>query len=216
MAFSIKVPLIGLATLALGFAAPIESADAQFGGHGFRGGGGFHGGGFRGGGFRGGGFQGGGFRAGGFHPGWGGGVRPGWGGGIRPGFGYRPAVYARPAYGWGGYRPVNVWRPRYYGYRSPSYGYGYRYPSYGYGYPAYYGGYGYGYGYPGYGYYNDGGGAVVAGLIGGLAIGAIANAVNQPTYRRSYYRTASNCHDVRRRIVNRYGHVSHRWVQVCR
>jgi hypothetical protein len=126
--------------------------------------------------------------------GWGGGYR-GWGG---PGYGYRQA------YRWGygpGYRPA-------YG---PAYGYGYGPRPYWRGYrPAYYG---YGYGNP-YGYYQpyDNGGAVVAGLIGGLALGAIANAPR--TYRPVAYQP--RCWYQPRRIVNRYGALVVRQVRTCR
>jgi len=121
----------------------------------------------------------------------------------RPGFAYRGG-YVGPRYGWGG-----GYRPAYYG---PRYGRGYRTgywgPRYG-----YYGGY-----YP-YGYYRrsyDGGGAVVAGLIGGLALGAIINAATQPAYYRSaYYPAYNNCFYERRRIVTRTGNVIVRRVRTC-
>ena len=104
---------------------------------------------------------------------------------LRPGFAARPLY--RPIYG-GAYRP---WRGAYYPgvYRRAYYGsalWG------GYGYPY---GYGYGYGYPYYGGYYDNGGAVVAGLIGGLALGAIANAATHPVYR-----TAGDCFYERRQV----------------
>ncbi|MBM6594043.1 hypothetical protein [Microvirga pudoricolor] len=120
--------------------------------------------------------------------------RGGWGG---PGYGYRP-VY-RGGYGYG---------PAYYGYRPRPYWRGYARP-------AYYG-YGYGYGAP-YGYYRpyDSSGAVVAGLIGGLALGAIANQP-RPAYRPAYYRPASRCWYQPRRVVNRYGNVVVRQVRTCR
>jgi hypothetical protein len=126
--------------------------------------------------------------------------------GYYPGYGYRgwggPAYGYRPAYRWGygpGYRPA-------YG---PAYGYGPR--PYWRGYrPAYYG---YGYGNP-YGYYRpyDNGGAVVAGLIGGLALGAIANAPR--TYRPVAYQP--RCWYQPRRVVNRYGALVVRQVRTCR
>ncbi|WP_198411759.1 hypothetical protein [Microvirga flavescens] len=219
MAFSLRIPALGLAILAIGVAAPMGEAEAQHG-HFFHPGGmgGFHGGGFHGGGFRGGGFRGGGFPGGGFH---GGGFRAGGfrgggfhGGGFHgapfatgsigrvhaaPGFGYRPGIggyYGRP-YRWGGYYG------RYYGYR-PYYAYRYRYPyAYSYGYPYY----GY-YGYP-YDYYYDDSGAIAAGLIGGLALGAIASA-NHPAYYYPY-----GCHYERLRVVNAYHHVVVRRVRVC-
>jgi hypothetical protein len=111
-----------------------------------------------------------------------------------PRYGYRPAgAYYGPGYGWGGgYRGAN-WGPRYGGY--------YRY-----------GGYPYGY----YGRsYDNGGGAVAAGLIGGLALGAIANAATRPSYRRAYYPAYNNCFFERRRIVTRNGNAVFRRVRTC-
>jgi hypothetical protein len=136
------------------------------------------------------------YRGGGFY-----GPRYGWRGG------YRPAAYG-PRYGWrGGYRPA------YYG-GGYGWGGGYRRAYYGprYGYYGYYGG-----GYP-YGYYRrsyDGGGAVVAGLIGGLALGAIANAATQPYYRPAAYPAYSRCFFERRRIVTRNGNAVVRRVRTC-
>ena len=149
----------------------------------------------------------------------------GFGGGYRPAFGgyggyggyraYRPAF---GGYGYGGYRPA-------YG----GYGYGGYRPAYGgYGYggyrPAYFGGYrGYrpayypyrpysGYG---YGYYRrrNYGGAVAAGLIGGLALGALATA----PYAYPYYSepVGYDCYTVRRRFVDAWGRVFIRRTQVC-
>lgn len=118
---------------------------------------------------RGRGYGGGGFRGGGFHGGIGGprGYAPGRAIGVRPG-GYRPAAIGYPGVGRYGVRA-----PGYYGrvyggaYRPYSRGYygpGWRSP--------YYGGY-----YRGrYPYY---GGAVAAGVIGGLALGSL-------TYPYSY------------------------------
>lgn len=108
--------------------------------------------------------------------------------------GYRPAYYGRRYYG--GYRG---YRPAYYGYRR----------------------YGYPYGYYRRGYY--GGGAVAAGLIGGLALGTIASAAANPYYygypygyyRPAYYPSGGNCYLERRRIVNRYGRVVIRRVETC-
>lgn len=100
--------------------------------------------------------------------------------------------------------------PRYRGYRPAYYGrryYGYR--------PAYYGRRYYGYPYR---YYrrSSNGGAVAAGLVGGLALGAIASAASNPYYYRpAYYRPARTCFTERRRIVNRYGRVVVRRVQTC-
>jgi hypothetical protein len=142
-----------------------------------------------------------GFYPGGFNRGWGGPYR-GWGGPYR-GWG-GPAYGYRPAYRWG-YGPA--YRPAYgpYGYGPRPYWRGYR--------PAYYG-YGYGYGNP-YGYYGsyDNGGAVVAGLIGGLALGAIASAPR--AYRPVAYQPAVRCWYQPRRIVNRYGAVVVRQVRTC-
>jgi len=115
--------------------------------------------------------------------------------------GFRSAY--RPAYYGGGY-----------GYRSGFYG-----PRYGYR-PAYYGSRYYGGYYP-YGYrrsYN--GGAVAAGLIGGLALGAIASAATSPYYyggyySPAYYAPAQTCYIERRRFVDRYGRVGTRRVQTC-
>jgi hypothetical protein len=137
------------------------------------------------------------------------GFRPGAAGryfGAGYGGGFRPGGYYGPRYGgWGG-----GWRGGYYG---PRYGYGgwggyrraYWGPRYG-----YYGGY-----YPYYRRY-DNGGAVAAGLIGGLALGAIASAAANPYYYRpAYYDPARTCFMERRRIVNRYGRVVVRRVQTC-
>src|SRR5687768_8125662 len=92
-------------------------------------------------------------------------------------------------HGWG-YRPHHVYRV------SSGYYGGYR----GYSYPAYYGGYS-GYGYPAYGGYYPGhyyggpvyyrrrsnsGAALAAGLIGGIALGAILANASRP--HRAYYR----------------------------
>jgi hypothetical protein len=120
--------------------------------------------------------------------------------GAYPGYAprYRPVrAFHGPRYGWrGGYRRA-YWGPRYGGY--------YRYGGYGYrGYP--------------YGYYrrSDNGGAVVAGLIGGLALGAIANAATRPAYyRRAAYPAYNNCFFERRRIVTRTGRTVVRRVRTC-
>jgi len=143
-------------------------------------------------------------------------------GGFAPAPGFRRS--ALPAY-----RPVGAgFYPRGVGYRTASYGY--RAPGYGWGRSAYYGyggysragyypGYGYGYPYRGYGYgypyYRryDNSGAIAAGLIGGLALGAIAaNAARPVYYQRPAY---SDCWYERRRIVNRYGTARVRQVRVC-
>ena len=123
---------------------------------------------------------------------------------------YRPAFrsgFGGAGYGWGG------------GYRPAYYGYGYRSPYYGGGYyrPAYYGSRYYGGYYP-YGYYRrgyDGGGAVAAGLIGGLALGAIASAATSPYYYGGSYAPAQTCYTERRRVVNRYGRVGIQRIQTC-
>ena len=143
---------------------------------------------------------------------------PYWYGGYAGSFGYRPAVgggYYGNRYGaYGGYGGG-------YGYRRAYYGGGYR-PYYG-GYRPYYGYRGayYGGGYPYYRRGWDGGGAVAAGLIGGLALGTVAAAATNPYYygtgyhRPAYYAPASSCVTERRRIVNRYGRVVVRRVQTC-
>jgi hypothetical protein len=107
-------------------------------------------------------------------------------------YGYSNVGYGGGYYGghYGGYRPV-----RYYGDR-----YAYR--------PArYYGGY------P-YGYRRSNGGAVAAGLIGGLALGALAATAARPAY---YYPTtyAAPCYIERRRVYDRYGRIVVQRVQVC-
>jgi hypothetical protein len=116
---------------------------------------------------------------------------------------YRRAAYFGPRYG---YRRAAYFGPRYSyrraAYYSPRYGYYRRYP---------------------YRYYHrrgfDGGGAVVAGLIGGLALGTLANPYYySPAYYPSYYRPAyyaPRCVIERRRVVNRYGRYVWRRVQVC-
>jgi hypothetical protein len=114
--------------------------------------------------------------------------------GFRAGYGGFRGGYNRAYYGRGyGYRP---------GFYGPRYGYR----------PAYYGGY-----YP-YRSYRRGfnGGAVAAGLIGGLALGAIASAATNPYYYSpAYYTPARTCYVERRRVVNRYGRVGIRRVQTC-
>jgi len=97
--------------------------------------------------------------------------------------------------------------PRYYGARS----YG---PRGYYGGRGYYGARYYGpryrYGYP-YGYYRRpsyNGGAVAAGVIGGLALGAIASAAANPYY-------GPRCVYEPRRVVNAYGRVVVRRIRAC-
>jgi hypothetical protein len=109
-------------------------------------------------------------------------------------------------WGYGGYRRADFggygYHPRYYG------GYGYHRRYYGgYGYaPAYYGGYG---DYPGY-YYrrrSNSGGAFAAGLIGGVALGAILASSAQASPR---------CYLAPRRVVSATGDTYIRRVRVCR
>jgi hypothetical protein len=118
---------------------------------------------------------------------------------------FAPSRHAR----YGGYYP---------GYYGAGYGAPYGYPGYGsydsgyyggYGYaPAYYGGYGY---YPGY-YYrrrrHDSGAALAAGLIGGMALGAILAS--------SAARAAPRCYVAPRRVMNASGNTYIRRVRVCR
>ncbi|WP_445502752.1 hypothetical protein [Microvirga sp. G4-2] len=108
---------------------------------------------------------------------------------------------------YGGYRRA-YFGPRYYGYRHAYYPrrYGYYGPRYGY------------YRYPYRHYYRRGygGGAVVAGLIGGLTLGALANpyyGYGPAYYRPAYY--GPRCVIERRRVINRYGHYVRRRVEVC-
>ena len=184
-------------------------------------GGGFGGG--RVGGFGGGGFGAGGIRGqiGGFptaigRPVGGFGVRPAVVG--QPGIAYRPGVIGRPGFGYG-YRPAVIGRPgfgRFGGAYRPFYGGYYRrgwgYPNYGY--------YGRGWGYPNYGYYRRRyyGGALAAGLIGGLALGSIASyGYGYPAYGYGYpyYGASQDCYLVRRRYVAPRGRVLVRRVWVC-
>lgn len=95
-------------------------------------------------------------------------------------------------------------------------------------------GYGYGHGYGGrYGGWrrHNNGGAVAAGLIGGLAIGALAASAAYPAYGYGYgdpygsagyypaygsgYGYGPACYTVRRRYVDAWGGVVIRRVQVC-
>ncbi|MXQ11921.1 hypothetical protein [Microvirga makkahensis] len=124
---------------------------------------------------------------------------------------YRDRAFAGPRI----YRGARYYGPgprvyrgaRYYGYRDR----GYRRAYYG---RRYYGGYPYRYYRRGYG------GAVVAGLLGGLALGAIANPyyygygpAYYPSYQPAYF--GSYCVIERRRVVNRYGRLVLRRVEVC-
>jgi hypothetical protein len=56
---------------------------------------------------------------------------------------------------------------------------------------------------------------VVAGLIGGLALGAIASAAARPAYRPATYRSYDNCFFERRRVVTRSGNAVIRRVRTC-
>jgi hypothetical protein len=131
-----------------------------------------------------------------------GGYRPAFGG-FRPAYhGYRGAPigvayrpYPRPAYGGfhGGYR-----RPAFYGGYRPAYGYGYRHRR------------------------RDSGAALAAGLVGGLALGALATAPYRYSYAAPYggyygasYYGGPVCHTVRRRAVDAWGRlvITHR--RIC-
>jgi hypothetical protein len=107
--------------------------------------------------------------------------------GARYGNAYRPIRHYGPRQG---YRPVGVY--------GPQYGYGPRY-RYGYGGDPY--------------YRRSSNGAAVAGLIGGLAIGATAANAARPVYNQRL--AYGNCWLERRRTVNRNGTVRIRRVQVC-
>ena len=97
--------------------------------------------------------------------------------------------YSGPYYGggyWGGgYRPVG-WYPRH----------------------------GYHYGYP---YYRrrSNAGAVAAGLVGGLALGALAASAARPAYYYPATTVATSCWIERRRSYDRWGRLVIRSVQVC-
>ena len=102
---------------------------------------------------------------------------------------------------WGGYYPgYGGYAPAYGGSYGRPYGY-YRRPGY----------YGRPYGYYGRPYYRrrNNGAAVAAGVIGGLALGALAAQAARPAYY-------STCYVQPQRAVNRYGRVSYRNVRVCR
>lgn len=135
------------------------------------------------------GFQGGGGSSGGFRGGgrFRGAIGPGGGlVGARYGYGYRPGTVYGPGFGR-------------YGFRGPGYGRAYAYRPYFRGY--------YGRRYPYYG------GAVAAGLIGGLALGALS----YPYYGYGYgypYGYGEECW-VRRRTIDQWGRVVVRLVQVC-
>jgi hypothetical protein len=94
------------------------------------------------------------------------------------------------------------YRPGAYGYHHGYYGHGYYGPRYGYGYGGpYYGG-----DYYGYRHHHSDGGAIAAGLIGGLALGAIAASASQPHYGR--------CWKAPRKVLV-HGHWRTRRVTVC-
>lgn len=72
------------------------------------------------------------------------------------------------------------------------------------------------------------GGAIAAGIIGGLALGGLAAAAAGPAYgypaygyapygyyRPRYYRAAGNCWRERRRATDDYGNIYFRRVRVC-
>jgi len=107
---------------------------------------------------------------------------------VHEGDTYAPHAYRRGAYG-PGYG--------YYGRRGGYYGAGSYGPRYRHGYP---------YGYYRRPYYN--GGAVAAGVIGGLALGAIASAAANPYY-------GHRCVYEPRRVVNAYGRVVVRRIRTC-
>lgn len=96
----------------------------------------------------------------------------------------------RPGF-YGGYRPVGY----YGGYRSVGY-----YPRYG---------------YPYYRQRRSNAGAVAAGLIGGLALGAIVANAARPAYYYPATTVATSCWIERRRMYTRRGRVVIRQVQVC-
>jgi len=134
--------------------------------------------------------------------------------GMRTGT-WRNGMVAGP-YGVGWYGPDGSFAPAHRGYFGGYHrgyyggGYGYGYPGYyrRYSYaPAYYGDYGY---YPGY-YYrkrrSSSGGAFAAGLIGGMALGAILASSAQASPR---------CYLAPRRVVSPSGYTYTRRVRVCR
>jgi len=132
---------------------------------------------------------------------------------------YRGRYYYRAGgprfYGYGGRSlDYRLRRDDWPGLRShgPYYHYGYARP-YRYG---YYRPYRYGY-YRPYYHRHYSGGALAAGLIGGLALGTLAHPYYYPPYPY-YYGPASfghRCVFERRRVINHYGHRVWRRVQVC-
>ena len=116
---------------------------------------------------------------------------------------WRNGMVAGPdGVGWYGRHGAYVPARHYGGYGG--WGRGYHRPHYGYG-PAYDGGYGYD---PGYVYEDRGSdaGAAVAGLIGGMALGAMVTGATRASHR---------CHIVTRSVRNHSGHVHLRRVRVC-
>lgn len=113
----------------------------------------------------------------------------GYGHGFRHG-GYYGGGFARPVGFYGGHRyarPVGFYGPRY------GYGYGPRYYRRGYN-----------------------GGAVAAGLVGGLALGALAANAYRPAYYGAYGTpVATECVVQRRRFVDDFGRVFVRRERVC-
>ena len=141
---------------------------------------------------------------------------------------WRNGMVAGP-YGIGWYGPRGSFAPAYHahyggypGYYGAGYGGPYGYPGYRHGYggydPGYYGGYGPGPGYyGGYGYYpgyyyrkrrSNSGAALAAGLIGGMALGAIL--------ANSAARAAPRCYVAPRRVMAASGNSYLRRVRVCR
>ncbi|HEY8564329.1 MAG TPA: hypothetical protein VIL65_02430 [Beijerinckiaceae bacterium] len=121
----------------------------------------------------------------------------GYGHGFRHG-GYYGGGFARPVGFHGGYgRPVGFYGHRYarpVGFYGPrAYGYGPRYYRRGYN-----------------------GGAVAAGLVGGLALGALATNAYRPAYYGGYgVPVASECVVQRRRVVDDFGRVFVQRERVC-
>ena len=126
--------------------------------------------------------------------------KPYYGGGYHYGPSHTWKAYAAPHYG--GYHGAYYGAPAYHAYPQPAYGYGYGggyYPAY--GYPAY------GYGYPVYRKRRSNtGAALAAGLIGGMALGAII-AGSQRGYGRSCV--------VSRQAISSSGRPYLRRVRVC-
>jgi hypothetical protein len=80
--------------------------------------------------------------------------------------------------------------------------------------PAY--GYGYGYGYrPHYRRHYDNGGAVAAGVVGGLALGALAARPAYPAYYGAPAYAEPRCYTTSRRFVDQWGRYVVRRERVC-